>query len=1181
MKMATRELTPVRERAMKDLAHDLTVIAGAGAGKTTILVGRFVELARDPAVGPDHVLAITFTRKAAVEMKERAVRELERLGETELRRKTEAAYISTIHGFAERVLRERPLAARIDPDFSVLTEYDQALFVEDALRQMYSREDLCSFARRLGKSKRGGWKVFSVVREVARLMREGPEGASREAKLLELSDDECVNGAIEAAREYLCGCETRAIECLTDLVPLLRAARFKSQAKMFQQCQEYIASAEACIDARSLHGAGDVLGTTGFTAQIHGEDREPIKSRLALVKNLVSEIGSVDWEAQERLERELIPLKRAIYSAARDRGESYTAHKQRIGALDFHDLQLRLHGLLVTNDRVRREYADRFRHILLDEAQDTDELQYDIIERLHDGGGSLFIVGDPKQAIYEFRGANPDVFNGVVAKTLPGQRLELPENFRSRAEIISFVNGLGPALLGESFIQMDACAKYGGESLAVPAVTAIYAVQELPTEEDGPSVYESLGDARAREAKAVAEELVRLLRDGTQVRDPDAGSDAEAGVAWTELRPKHIALLFRTRTPIPHFERALAERGIPYVTAAGLGFFERAEVLDCIMMLRALSQPLDDMALAAVLRSPFVGVSDGRLWRIRTPGENRSDPPPLYHELRRDGGLKVFRKRFERLRARARSLSAADALDEAIRAFRYEAALAAHDDGPAMLANLAKLRGRLRELGALSVAEGYAELQRARDLMESEPIAPLVGPNEDVVVLTTIHQAKGLEWPIVCLPSLEMKSNNRGEDFSARHGALLCKAIDENGEEVRPLSAVSFSRELSERQEGEERRLLYVALTRARERLILSACVRTAGRFPEWKGAFSRPLAFLVAHTDEALSAPGEHDCGTLSTSVRYVSGPVAASTRFEGGMTLASELHPIATARAPAEPPPLAKSALPLTVKVTELLAFDRCPQVYRFSHVLEIGEHTARQATRRPENDVALTPVELGTIVHSLLERADFHASDVRAEVVRLLAEQPPGRHTALARMLEPVLTGRLGERVRSAQRVEREWPFAFEAGGVLVEGVMDLAIQESDGRWTVVDYKSNDLKHSGRFEKLVGYYQRQLELYALALSRSGLGDVSQCMLLFLTGPKVHEWAFDADGCGVEEWAKGIIDRIAAHDYDTAADGKCERCGYRLRRICPTGREWVPGQSRYGAAALPVLPDEREVGA
>jgi hypothetical protein len=181
----------------------------------------------------------------------------------------------------------------------------------------------------------------------------------------------------------------------------------------------------------------------------------------------------------------------------------------------------------------------------------------------------------------------------------------------------------------------------------------------------------------------------------------------------------------------------------------------------------------------------------------------------------------------------------------------------------------------------------------------------------------------------------------------------------------------------------------------------------------------------------------------------------------------------------------------------------------------------------------------------------------------------------------MLEPVLSGSLGERVRSAKRVEREWPFAFDAGGVLVEGVMDLAIQGSDGRWTVVDYKSNDLKQSGRFEYLVGYYQKQLELYALALSRSGLGDVSHCMLLFLTGPKMHEWAFDADGCRVERWGKEIIGRIAARDYETTAGEKCERCGYRKRGICPTGRAWTPGQSPFGAAALPVLPDEREVEA
>jgi len=1172
--LATHELTPVRNRAVKETTHDLTVIAGAGAGKTSVLVQRFVNLACDPEVGPEHVLAITFTRKAAVEMKERAVRELEGLGETELRRKTEAAYISTIHGFAERVLRERPLAARIDPGFSVLTEYDQALFVEDALRQMYSRDDLRAFARRLGKIGAGRWKVFALVREVARLMREGPETASREAKLLMLSDDACVNGALEAARAYVGDCERRIFENLEQTIPLLRRANFKSRKKSFEQCQEYIETAETCIGTRSFGGALDVLTTTGFTSQIHAEDREPVKRLLGHTKGLAKLVCSVDWEVQRTLERELIPLKRAIYSAARDIEASYEAHKQRIGALDFHDLQSRLRELLATNEPVRRGYVERLPHILLDEAQDTDELQYDIVARLHEGGESLFIVGDPRQAIYEFRGANPDVFARVVARTPREQRLELPENYRSRPEIISFINGLGNALLGDGFIPMDARAPYyGSEPLAAPAVSAIYAVQERPAEGDEKPVVDGVADTRGREAAAVAEELVRLLRAGTEVIDPDTKE-------LTALRPRHVALLFRSRTPIPHFERALAERGVPYVTAAGQGFFERAEVLDCIMMLRALAQPLDDLAYAAILRSPFVGVSDARLWRIRESGKQSSGSRSLYRELRSEGGLPRFRKRFERLRSRVRSMNAADALDDAIRTFRYEAALAAHDDGPAMLANLAKLRARLRDLGAVSVAEGHAELERARELMRSEPMAPLVGPSDDVVILTTIHQAKGLEWPVVCLPGLEMSASGNGDDFSPRHGALLCDALDENAEKAKPLSVAAFEDELSRRQEAEERRLLYVALTRARERLVLSACVKQEGRFPEWKGRFEKPLGFLTEHTYDALSMEGEHDWGTLATAVRYVVGDDVPVTQFEGGELLARELRPTLTQELPAGPASLMDSALPLTVKVTELLAFNRCPQVYRFSHVLDIAEHTSRDVVKRPDLDSALTPVELGTIVHSLLERADFGARDVALEVERMLAEQPEGRRPALARMLTSVLSGPLGDQVRSALRVEREWPFALEVGGVLVEGVMDLAIQGRDGRWTVVDYKSNGLSHPGRFEYLVNYYTRQLELYAFALSRSGLGHVAECALLFLDGPRLHQWAFDASICGVEGWAVGMIGRIAARDYRTGVKDECERCGFRKRGICHVGRAW-PGGGRHAATGgeLPVLNDGREV--
>ncbi|HEY9479601.1 MAG TPA: 3'-5' exonuclease, partial [Gemmatimonadaceae bacterium] len=704
-----------------------------------------------------------------------------------------------------------------------------------------------------------------------------------------------------------------------------------------------------------------------------------------------------------------------------------------------------------------------------------------------------------------------------------------------------------------------------------PAVTAIRAVQKVVSGEDERTRYEPVSDAREREAAAVAEEIARLLHDRPLVRDPDSRE-----VAWVPLRPRHIAVLFRTRTPLPYFERAFAVRGIPYVTAAGQGFYERAEVLDCLMLLRVLAQPLDDLAMAAVLRSPFVGVSDADLWRLRRPPVGK-ETPALYHALGDYIPLADFLGRFKALRRRVGARSAADALDIAIRDFGYEAALAAHEDGPAMLANLSKLRRQLRAMGAVSPAEAYRQLARTRDLMTTEATAPTVGPADDVAVLTTIHQAKGLEWPIVCLPNLQSAQQDHDGEFSARHGALLCAALDPDGEEVKPLSVKAAADELRARREAEERRLLYVALTRARERLILSACVKEGEDESKYKGQYAAPLDFLMAHTERTLIDEGEHDCGSYLTRVRHIMEPVGSVTQYEGGQSLAAIIEPREIAAPPDEPPALSDAALPLSVKVTELLSFGRCPQVYRFAHVLEIEEHTASRASARDPGRARPSPVELGTIVHSLLERARFDAPDTSAEISRLVEGRPAEQRAALARMLEPVLTGELGAAVRGARRVEREWPFAFEAAGVLVEGVMDLALQGGDGRWTVVDYKSNDISRAGRRDQLIDYYTPQLELYALALSRAGLGDVAECALVFLGGPSVHRWAFDPAARNVDEWAQSIIKRIAARDYTTSAGPKCERCGYLTRKICRIGRSWTAEQPSIAAPGLRPM-QERE---
>jgi ATP-dependent exoDNAse (exonuclease V) beta subunit len=374
----------------------------------------------------------------------------------------------------------------------------------------------------------------------------------------------------------------------------------------------------------------------------------------------------------------------------------------------------------------------------------------------------------------------------------------------------------------------------------------------------------------------------------------------------------------------------------------------------------------------------------------------------------------------------------------------------------------------------------------------------------------------------------------------------------------------------------EERRLLYVALTRARERLILSASVKEradGSRDRRWdESARFEPLAFLQAHTGRALVDDGAHDCGSHATTVRYVGADVAERTTYQSGKPLAATWTP-PSGGAP-EPGAPAITAPPLSLKVTELLAYRRCPQVYRFSHVLEIEENLAQRAALRAgarDGESRITPVELGTIVHALLERVRFDASDVQAEIARLVASQPEARRDSLARMLRGVLDGEIGTAIRTAHRVEREWPFATRIGGVLVEGVIDLAIQNPDGRWTVLDYKSNDFSRTGRFEYLVDYYKPQLDLYAAALARAGVGEVADCALVFLHGPKVHRWAFDAADDG--RWSGEIVARIAARDYATSAGPKCELCGYRKRKVCDVGGGWSPSNTPGSSRALPTI--------
>jgi len=1155
-----------RRRAVSDLAADLAVIAGAGSGKTTALVERFVSIAGQPGLGPDRVLALTFTEKSAAEMKGRIVRRFTDACDEQRRRQTEAAYISTIHGFAARLLKENPFEAGVDPAFTVLAEFDQELLAEEALQAMYADPVLGAYAERLKKDRDGGWQLFDLVRRVARALREGTAQARCEADLILAGrDDVVVAAALERVRDWMSGQKSIALDALPELESLLSAVVMKPAGKRFAAKEAFLAAVRAAISAGAFDAEAPVWTETGFTAGIPEDERPPIRALLDTVREIAKALRGVDLAHEEVLERELLPLKRAIYVAAAASSDSYAAAKRAQGALDYHDLQRLAVALLERNEAVRRRYAERFRHLLLDEAQDTDELQHALISCLRTEENHTFLVGDPKQAIYEFRGANPDVFDGAVHGLPAGDRLRFDENFRSRPELLGFINGIGDALLGGLFAPLIPKADYGAVPFAGPHVEVVHIVRGEVPGDDGEPVVEALSDARRREAAVVADRVAELLREQPLVLDPEHPRDG----ASVPLQPRHIALLFRTRTTIPYFERAFAERGLPYVSAVGQEFYERTEVLDCLMLLRALEQPLDDLALASVLKSPFFGASDGDLLRLR--GVERGDrggrpgPRPLFRYLDRVEVFAPFVATFEAVRARTRGRPAADVLDQALRAFGYEAAIASHRDGRAMLANVAKLRRQVADLGAATVGEALRELEQARALLVEERQAPLLGPADDVVVFTTIHQAKGLEWPVVCLPNLQGTRRGGRPDFSPRHGCLVLDALVD-GEKETPASVEPVAEDLKKRSEWEERRLLYVAATRARERLILTSSVEQSRLDGDPKPSFASYFSFLAGALGRVFLSEGEIRIGGARLVVRHQRDPVPPPARLVEGAPLIARLEVRPKAAEPAARPvpssagtgePSGKVAPPLSVKVTELLTYSRCPLVYRYALALDIPEHPPRRAALRG-GAREVSPVERGTIVHRLLERADLTA-DAVAESRRVAGTEPESIRGDLERMLAGVLAGEVGDLVRRARRVERELPFGMLMDGVEISGVIDLAVQRADGAWTVLDYKSNDISRTGRLEHLVEYYRPQLELYALAMERAGLGDVSHCALVFLNGPEVRQWPFeDADAARAEGVARALLRGVSAEIYATEAGPKCAECGYRKRRICQVGREW-----------------------
>jgi ATP-dependent helicase/nuclease subunit A len=800
-----------RRAAIETLDRPLLVEAGAGTGKTTLVVERILHALAIGAARMPGVVAITFTEKAAAELRLRLRLQLEaRLDDERLAGPPRArlgralveldrASVSTIHAFAAGLLRARPVQAGIDSRFRTLDELESAhLFGAFWKSWMDAHVDDEATAAQLGAALLAGVRLEP---DLQRLSRE-----------------------LDAQRDLIAGLEVR--------VPGDLASRLQAFVAGVEAARAHADS--HCRDAAD-RGVANLRATAARLAPFA---RLPTESRLGLFLESLqidARAGRADgWDPgaaatnkalRRALRDELAALRQAIsdrllhgvFAWLRRFAADYGREKQRRGVLDFQDLLVYARRLLQDDVAVRRELGDRIDLLCVDEFQDTDPLQAEIVwllaesgppaPRWHDAvvGPKLFLVGDPKQSIYRFRRADPEVYERCAERVLAsgGLRLDIVRNFRSRPAVIDWVNGVFATLFAPGDGPRHVPLAAGPDALATPAVWRLQ-----PAYGDGGAEAE-----RRAEAAAIVAWVARALRDRWPVRDGD-------GVR--PLAARDIALLFARTSGVEIYEAALRAAGLPFQQEGGRQFFERQEVRDVLQALAAIDDPHDEVAVIATLRSPLFGVTDPELWlhRAHHGGFVYLQPPvesplaarldllaALHAERHADGVAGTITRLLDRTGARA---------------FH-----AAQPHGAQALANLEMLQRHARQFEA---AHGAGLREFVRALADIDRDAPRVAEwapqdeEENRIRVLTVHMAKGLEFACVVLANVGARGSSRPPAFVVDRLAAKLEVKFAPTDAEQPLQTAGFealqARE-RQRDDAEERRLLYVAATRARDYLVV------------------------------------------------------------------------------------------------------------------------------------------------------------------------------------------------------------------------------------------------------------------------------------------------------------------------------------------------------------------------
>jgi ATP-dependent helicase/nuclease subunit A len=1062
---------------IRDL-HDATLFveAGAGTGKTTALVSRVVSLIARGRVTIRELAAITFTEAAAGELRDRVRYRLEQAaaGATEHaltsqeRERCRAALddlddaaLSTLHGFAQRILAEHPLEAGLPPGFDVVDDVEAAVRFEerwgeflDVLVADPELEPVLLTALALGVDFDSLRRVARVLHDHYERLRPGSAVATRPPAV----DLQPVLTLLEQVRACLAEC----------LAP---------QDKLF----EHIEGLAGWIDV--LCGARDDLDRLDLLVQMpklatkvgrHGNWRCPVEEVRALLEQ-ADEARAAVLAVQHRATLDVL--------LARLRGfvRSYAQERRREGLIEFHDLLVLARDVLQRDSQVRAALATRFRVLLIDEFQDTDPLQIEIAVLLAsddpDAGdrpwwemtiepGRAFFVGDPQQSIYRFRRADLELYHRVEQELHEGRRL-LTQNFRSVPGILEWVNDVFARLFDSAEPGFQAAhVPLHAERDAVPTVTPPVATF------GGPADVQLVAEIRAVEAADVATLVRKIKEDGWEIADPVTGAIRPA-------RYDDVALLLPTRTALPDLEHALERADVPVRIESQSLVFSTAEVRDLLSILTALDDPTDEIALVASLRSPAFGCGDDDLVDYHQRGGRWDYRRAVPEDLRSDHPVVTAKEALRRLHD-ARWWQSVSQTVEAIVRERRMLELAVTHRRPRD--HWRRIRFFLDQARAYDAASGrglrgFIEwVQQLADERARAVEIVVPEPDDDALRVLTVHGAKGLEFPIVILAGLNVAPPNRPTpvlwnpdgSFEVRVGRAAHR-YQTTGWEDR-----------SDREDAldaaERLRLLYVAVTRARDHLLVSLHHKRTDRL-------DTHAALLCAH-----DADGRAELLDLDGAAPAVL-PSAPQPNGGDAVEAPGERDAWIATRADL----LARAGRPATVAATTLA---KEPTDLGADPALEKDEPAdERPAWRRGRAGTAV-----GRAVHAVLQTVDLATGDGLDATARAqaLAEGIPQREAEIRALAQSVLQSSTVRGAVTGGRYWREVPVAAIVDDVTVEGFVDLLIETLEGL-VVVDYKTDHTPTDDDLDAAMDRYRAQGAAYALALERALGTPVARCVFVF----------------------------------------------------------------------------------